>query len=76
MKKFSKKQVCAYTGLPSTVTLEYEIEKIKNGTSVVVPLSIKCSYRDMVSQKISGEGFSCYCDNEVKRIIEDKFIKI
>jgi hypothetical protein len=40
VKKYSKKQVCAYTGLLSTVIFEYEIEKIKNGTSVVVPLSI------------------------------------
>ena len=72
MKKISKKQICAYTGLPSTVVLEYEINSTHNGTKVVVPISIKCSYRDMVSQKITGEGFACYCDNEVKKIVEEK----
>jgi len=75
LKKITKKMVCAYTGLPSKVTFEYEIESIKNGTKIVVPCKVDCDYREMVSKKISEEGFFCNCEREIKKLIEDDINK-
>ncbi len=72
MKKITKKVVCAFTGIPTKVTVEYEISTVRNGTRIVVPQVIKCDYKDLVSQKISGEGFFCNCEHEVKKLIEEK----
>lgn len=71
MKKVTKKLICAYTGLPSKVTFEYDIENIRNGTKTVVPHAVKCDYRDIVAKKISEEGFFCNCEREIKKLIED-----
>lgn len=72
LKTISKKLVCEYTGLPSKVTFKFDIESVNNGTKIVIPISIKCEYRDMVSQRISEEGFFCNCEREIKRAIEEE----
>lgn len=72
MKKVTKKLICDYTGLPSKVTVEYETESIRNGTRIVIPISVKCDYREMVSQRIAGEGFFCNCEREIKRALEEQ----
>lgn len=64
--------MCAYTGLPTKVTFNYDITSINNGFKIVVPLSVKCEFKDMVSKKISEEGFFCNCEREIKRTIEDE----
>jgi hypothetical protein len=72
LKKITRKLVCDYTGLLSKVTVEYQVESIRNGMKVIVPVSVKCDYRDMVSQRIAGEGFFCNCEREIKKSLEEK----
>jgi len=72
LKKVSKKVVCAYTGLPSKVVFNYDIISVNNGYKTVVPVSVKCEFRDNVSKKISEEGFFCNCEREIKKAIEDE----
>ena len=72
MKKISKSLICEYTGLPSKVTFKFGVEAVNNGTKVVIPSTIKCEFRDVVSQRISEEGFSCNCEREIKKAIEEE----
>ena len=54
------------------MTFNYEITSVNNGLKVVVPVSVKCEYRDTVSKTISEEGFFCNCEREIKRALEDE----